>query len=204
MQQALAALANDPQLVATWTALGIPPAAIALLQQRAVGAAKALEALLLWNQASSDMAHGEYASAVANYEGCQRAIISYFSDRFHLTSPEPSDDSGSNPAPGQQLDTALDQLANAVLRYNAPTRHIWTFFRERYMAITLDELYAHDWRRPNVVPLAYDFANPLPDYGDATDFATALARLLTQMSILKSLLTQGDKVEEKIDSPLVA
>src|SRR3569832_2851293 len=117
MQQALAALANDPQLVATWTALGIPPAAIALLQQRAVGAAKALEALLLWNQANSDMAHGAYASAVANYEGCQRAIISYFSDRFHLTSPEPSDDSGSNPAPGQQLDTALGQLATAVLRY---------------------------------------------------------------------------------------
>lgn len=71
------------------------------------------------------------------------------------------------------------------------------------MTLALEELYTHDWKRPNVVPLAYEFAAPLPNYGESTDFATALARLLIQMGILKSLQTLGAKVEEKIDAPLL-
>jgi Tc toxin complex TcA C-terminal TcB-binding domain len=204
MQSALAALLNNPELEPVWTAFGIPAAAIALLRERAVDAGKALEALLLWNQANVDMTRGRYASAVRNYEACQRMVVAYFAARFDLSLPDPVDESGSDQTPSAQLENALEQLARSVIRYDGPTRHIWTFFRERNMAVTLEELHSHDWRRPNVVPLAYEFSSPLPSYGTSTDFATALARLLTQMSILKSLQLEGAKVEEKIDAPLVA
>ena len=45
---------------------------------------------------------------------------------------------------------------------------------------------------------------PLPDHGESTDFVTALVILLTRMSILKSLQNFGEKVEEKLDAPLLA
>lgn len=204
MQSVLAALSNNPELAQVWTALGVPASAIALLKERAIDGGRALGALLLWNQANLDMTRQRYTSAAKTYEACQRAIVDYFAARFDLTPPDPPDASGSDPAPSAQLENALDRLARAVIRYDAPTRQIWTFFRERYLAVTLEELHTHDWRRPNVVPLAYEFSTPLPALGPATDFVTALLRLLTQMSILKSLQTQGDKVEEKIDAPLVA
>ena len=91
-----------------------------------------------------------------------------------------------------------------LIDYSSPHREIWTYFRNRYMSITLDELHTLDWRRPNVVPLAYDFAAPLPHYGDSTDFGVAFARLLVRASILKSLQMEGDKIEEKLDAPLLA
>lgn len=204
MQAALAALSSNPELEPAWIALGIPATAIALLRERAIDGGKAVNALLLWNQANADLTRQRFASAVRNYEACQRAILAYFAARFDLTLPAPADESGADPSPSHQLASALDDLADAVIRYDAPTRQIWTSFRERYMSMTLEELHTHDWRRPNVVPLAYEFSSPLPDYGDQTDFVTALVRLLTQLSILKSLQIQGDKVEEKIDAPLLA
>jgi len=207
MQGALAALANNAEVVQTWLGLGIPQSALDQLKDRAIDGGKAIASLLLWNQANSDMTRSKYASAARNYEECQRAILAYFAGRYpsmNLSLPSPPDESGSDLSPEQQLESALDNLASALIRYNAPTRQIWTFFRERYMTVTLEELHTHDWRRPNVVPLAYEFAAPLPNYGESTDFATALARLLTQMSILKSLQTSGEKVEEKLDAPLLA
>jgi hypothetical protein len=208
MQQVLAVLDNNPEVVDTWLGLGIPQAALDQLKSRTVAGGKAIAALLLWNQANLDMTHSKFASAVRNYEQCQRTIIDYFIARYpntlHVTPPSPPDESGSDPTPAQQLESALDNLASTLINYNAPTRQIWTFFRERYQSVTLDELFKHDWRRPNVVPLAYEFAQPLPDHGSATDFATALVRLLLQMGILKSLQTYGEKVEEKIDAPLLA
>lgn len=207
MQGALAALSNDSEVVATWVGLGIPQTVLDQLKDRAVDGGKAIASLLLWNQANLDMRRGKYASAVANFEACQRAILTYFEGRYPalgLTMPPAPDESGSDPAPADHLENALDVLASALIRYNGPTKHIWTFFRERYMAITIEELHTHDWRRPKVVPLAYEFANPLPNYGESTDFATAFARMLIQMSILKSLQHSGEKVEEKIDAPLLA
>lgn len=207
MQAALAALTNDPNVVQTWLSLGIPQAALDQLKDRANDGGKAIASLLLWNQANVDFTRSKYASAVRNYEDCQRAIVDYFAARYpdlNLPIPAPPDDSGSDISPEQQLESALDRLAGGLIRYDAPTRQIWTFFRERYMTVTLEELHTHDWRRPNVVPLAYEFATPLPNYGQSTDFATALARLLIQMGILKSLQTYGEKVEEKLDAPLLA
>jgi len=207
MQQVLAALANNPELETTWQSFGIPLSAINELKDRAINGGQAIAGLLLWNQANLDMGRSKYASAARNYEECQRAIVAYFAARYpnlKLSLPSPPDDSSSDPTPALQLENTLQTLASALINYNAPTRQIWTFFRERYMTLSLEELQKHDWRRPNVVPLAYEFANPLPDYGASTDFATALARLLIQMSILKSLQTSGDKVEEKIDAPLLA
>jgi len=207
MQAGLAALASTPELEQTWTALGIPASAIALLKDRAVDAAKAVAALLLWNQANLDMTRSKYASARRNYDACQRTILDYFAARhpdLNLSLPDPPDESGSDLSPEQQLENALERLAIALIDYNAATRHIWTFFRERYVTTTIDELHRHDWRRPSVVPLAYEFSNPLPDYGEKTDFATAFARLLTRFGILKALQTEGEKVEEKIDAPLLA
>jgi len=32
-----------------------------------------------------------------------------------------------------------------LINFNAATREIWTFFRERYMTLTLEELQKHDW-----------------------------------------------------------
>ncbi|MEJ7608475.1 MAG: hypothetical protein WKF37_19945 [Bryobacteraceae bacterium] len=181
--------------------------AINQLKDRAVDTGKAIASLLLWNQANLDMGRSKYASAARNYEECQRGIVAYFASRYpnlNLSIPSPPDESGTDPAPAQQLENALQTMASGLINFNIPTRQIWTFFRERYMTLTLEELQKHDWRRPKVVPLAYEFANPLPDYGDSTDFGTALARLLTQMSILKSLQLSGEKVEEKIDAPLLA
>ncbi|MEH2500486.1 hypothetical protein V1294_006965 [Bradyrhizobium sp. AZCC 1678] len=207
MQQVLSALANNSEVVTTWVSLGIPQVVLDDLKERAIDGGKALASLLLWNQGNADMEHSKYASAVRNYEDCQRAIVDYFVSRYDsldLSLPSPPDESGSDITPAQQLDNALQALASELIRFAPLTRNIWTFFRERYMTVTLEELYKHDWRRPNVVPLAYEFATPLPNYGEATDFATALARLLIQMSILKSLQTSGEKVEEKIDAPLLA
>ncbi len=207
MQGALAALSNNPEIVQTWLAFGIPQSVLDQLKDRAIDAGTAISALLLWNQANLDMTRNKYASAARNYEECQRIILAYFAARYpdlNIPVPSPPDESSSDPTPAHQLDSALETLANALIRYDAPTRQIWTFFRERYMTVTLEELHTHDWRRPKVVPLAYEFAKPLPNYGESTDFATALARLLIQMSILKSLQTSGEKVEEKIDAPLLA
>ncbi len=207
MQEALTALENDPGIVNTWVGLGIPMATLELLKLRARAGRMALGALLLWNQANLDMTHRKYASAVRNYEECQRAIVNYFIVRYpsiEITPPIPPDESGSDLTPTSQLESALETLASKLINYNAPTRQIWTYFRERHQTITLDELYKHDWRRPNVVPLSYEFADPLPGEGAATDFATALARLLLRMGILKSLQTYGEKVEEKLDGPLLA
>src|ERR1043165_2340790 len=208
MQQVLATLANDPTLETTWRdTFHIPQATIDALKQRAVDGDKALNSLLLWNQGNVDMTHNQYASAARNYEDCQRGIIAYFAARhpqLKIPIPSPPDDSGSDLSPQQDLENALQTLAEKLINFNTPRHEIWTFFRERYMTLTLEELQKHDWQRPNVVPLAYEFATPLPDYGDSTDFATALTRLLTQMSILKSLQLSGDKVEEKIDAPLLA
>ncbi|HMU55356.1 MAG TPA: PKD domain-containing protein [Nitrospira sp.] len=207
MQAALAALTNDPNVVQTWLSLGIPQAALNQLKDRANDGGKAIASLLLWNQANVEFTRSKYASAVRAYENCQRAIVDYFAARYpdlKLPIPAPPDDSGSDISPEQQLESALDRLASGLIRYDAPTRQIWTSFRERYMTVALEELHTHDWRRPNVVPLAYEFAAPLPNYGQSTDFATALARLLIQMGILKSLQTYGEKVEEKLDAPLLA
>ena len=206
MQETLAALSNNPELVTTWQSFGIPISAINQLKDRAVDGAQAIACLLLWNQANVDFNRNKFAIAARGYEECQRAIIAYFDGRypdFDITQPGPPDESGSDPSPGHQLENALDQLARQLINYNVRTRQIWTFFRERHMTLTLEELQTHDWRRPNVVPLAYEFARPLPNLGDS-DFVTALLRLLTQMSILKTLQTSGEKVEEKIDSPLLA
>jgi hypothetical protein len=207
MQEALAALANDPETVEAFESFGIPESAIEQLKDRAESGAKALSGLLLWNQANADMGRSKYASAARNYEDCQRTIVSYFASRYpdlNLSDVPPPDESGSDPSPIHQLENALETLASSLIQYNAPTRQIWTFFRERYLTLTLDELHTHDWRRPKVVPLAYEFAEPLPDHGEATDFVTALVILLTRMSILKSLQTFGEKVEEKLDAPLLA
>jgi hypothetical protein len=208
IQQVLATLSNDPSLETTWRdVFHIPQAAITALKGRASNSARALSSLLLWNQANVDMDHNKYASAARNYEDCQRAIIAYFAERhplFKIPIPSPRDESGSDLAPEHELENALQVLAQKLINFNAATREIWTFFRERYMTLTLEELQKHDWQRPKVVPLAYEFATPLPDYGTSTDFVTALARLATQMSILKSLQLSGEKVEEKIDAPLVA
>lgn len=207
MQDLLAALSTNPELETTWTSFGIPASAIAALKDRAVDGGQALRSLLAWNYANSELQHRRYGSAVAAYQQCQRSILEYFAGRYpdlNLTIPTPPDESGSDPVPDNQLEDALERLAIELIRYDAPTREIWTFFRERYMTITLEELHTHDWRRPNVVPLAYEFAHPLPDYGDSTDFGTALVRLLIQMSILKTLQNEGEKVEEKIDAPLLA
>lgn len=207
MQGALAALANDSNVAATWLGLGIPQSAIDQLRDRAEDGAKALASLLLWNQANADFTRSKYASAVRNYEDCQRSIVAYFAARYpglNLPVLSPRDDSGADISPAQQLESALDRLAGGLIDYNASTRAIWTYFRERYMTIALEELHTHDWRRPNVVPLAYTFAAPLPDYGTSTDFATAFARMLIQMGILKALQHSGEKVEEKIDAPLLA
>ena len=207
MQELLAALSTNPELETTWTAFGIPASAIAALKDRAIDGGRALSSLLAWNHANNELEHRRYGSAVRAYQECQRTILEYFAGRYpdlNLATPEPPDEAGSDPTPDNQLEDALERLAIELIRYDAPTREIWTFFRERYMTITLDELHTHDWRRPNVVPLAYEFAAPLPDYGDSTDFGTALVRLLIQMSILKSLQNEGEKVEEKIDAPLLA
>ena len=212
MQKTLGTLANDPELEETWNKVfKIPLSAIQLLKERSVDGSKACTSLLLWNQAHQDMGRNKYANAASNYEACQRAIVDYFASRYDkrppklkLTMPSPPDESGSDPSPEQQLDSALDILARSLINYSAPTRQIWTYFRERYMTLTLKELQQHDWQRPKVVPLAYEFADPLPQYGDSTDPVTALVRLLTQMSILKSLQLSGEKVEEKLDAPLLA
>ena len=207
MQEVLAALSNNPEIEGTWQSFGIPLSAIEDLKERAIGGGQALASLLLWNQANLDMERNKYASAARNYEECQRSIVAYFAGRYsflELSPPSPPDESGSDPAPTNQLENALQTIALGLIRYNGPARQIWTFFRERYMTLTLEELHKHDWQRPNVVPLAYEFAEPLPDFGESTDFATALLRLLIQMSILKSLQTSGEKVEEKIDAPLLA
>lgn len=207
MQGALAALSNDTAMVQAWLALGIPQVALDRLRDHAVDTGIALRALLLWNQANADFARRRYVSAGRNYGQCQRTIVEYFAARYpSITLPtiEPADPSNNDIAPAQQLESALDILAARLVNYNGPARYIWSFFRERYMALTLEELHGHDWRRPNVVPLAYEFAAPLPNYGESTDLATALVRLLIRASILKSLQTEGDKVEEKIDAPLLA
>jgi hypothetical protein len=212
MQQVLATLSNDPNLETTWRdVFHIPQAAITALKNRAVNSGRALSSLLLWNQANVDMDHNKYASAARNYEDCQRGIIAYFAERLAqrnppvtIPIPSPRDESGSDPAPEHELENALFAIAQALINFNSPTREIWTFFRERYMTLTLEELQKHDWQRPKVVPLAYEFATPLADYGPSTDFVTGLLRLATQMSILKSLQLSGEKVEEKIDAPLLA
>ena len=208
IQQVLATLSNDPSLETTWRdTFHIPQPAIDQLKGRAINSGKALSSLLLWNQGNLDLAHNTYASAARNYEDCQRGIIAYFAERHSNLSipiPSPRDESGSDLSPEHELENALQTLASELIRFNGPTREIWTFFRERYMTLTLEELQKHDWQRPKVVPLAYEFATPLADYGDSTDFVTAFTRLLTQMSILKSLQTSGEKVEEKIDAPLLA
>lgn len=208
MQSALAGLTNNPTLEDTWKDVyHFPESAIQLLKSRAVSAGQAINCLLLWNQGNSDIERGKYSSAARNYEDCQRAIVAYFKMRYpslNFSVPSPRDESGSNIVPQQQLISSLDELANKLVNYAPLTRQIWTFFRERLVTATLDELNTHDWRRPHVVPLAYDFADPLPDYGDKTDGITALMRILIQMSILRSLQISGEKVEEKIDAPLLA
>jgi hypothetical protein len=207
MQQVLAALSNNPQLEATFRdVFHIPQTAIQALKDRAVNSARVLSSLILWNQANLDLARSKYASAARNYEECQRGIVAYFAARhpsLNITLPAPPDESGSDPAPGHQLDAALEKIATALIRFVPGTIEIFSFFRRRNMTMTLDELQDNDWRRPKVVPLAYEFAMPLPMYGDSTDFVTALVRLLTQASILISLQTSGEKVEEKIDAPLL-
>lgn len=208
IQQVLATLSNDPTLEITWRdTFNIPQAAIDQLKLRAVNSGKALQSLLLWNQANVDLDRNKYASAARNYEDCQRGIIAYFAERFsslNIPIPSPRDESGSDVSPVHELENALHALASGLIRFNGPAPAIWTFFRERLMTLTLQELQEHDWKRPKVVPLAYEFATPLADYGPATDFVTALTRLLVQMSILKSIQISGEKVEEKIDAPLLA
>lgn len=207
MQSALAALTNNPQVVQNWLALGIPQVALDRLRDRALDASLAMNSLLLWNQANRDTNHSKYAAAVRNYQDCQRAIVGYFKARYPflpLPTLDRSGDAATSNTQGDLLDSALDILASRLINYAAPYRHIWTHFRTRYMSISLEELRRQDWVRPNIVPLAYEFAAPLPDYGESTDLGTALVRLLIQANILRSLQVGGDKVEEKIDAPLLA
>ena len=207
MQGALAALSNDTEMVQAWLSLGIPQVALDRLRNRAIDAGTAIASMLLWSQANGDFAGRKYDSAARNYEECQRSIVAYFAARhpdLKLPTLSATDPSGSNLEPREQLQAALDILATKLIDYSTAHREIWTYFRNRYMTITLEELHNLDWRRPNAVPLAYEFAAPLPNYGDSTDLAVAFVRLVVQASILKSLQIEGDKAEEKIDAPLLA
>lgn len=207
MQAALSALVNDTEMAPLWVGIGIPQVALDRLLDHAIDGGLALASLLLWNQANRDFERRKYDSTVRNYRDCQRSIVKYFRARYpdlQLPVLAPPDPSGSHLEPLEQLQNALDVLATKLIDYGPGRHEIWTHFRNRYMSIALDELHNVDWRRPNVVPLAYEFSGPLQDFGESTDPAAGWVSFFTQGNILISLQNEGDKVEEKIDAPLLA
>jgi hypothetical protein len=209
MQEVLAALHNDPSLAETWNeTFHVPLSVINDLKSRAIHGSKAISSLLLWNQANLDMQRSKYASAARNYTDCQRSIVNYFAGRypqFKLPELSPPDESGSDIAPEQQVEDALNVLAGKLINFNfSPTHLIWTYFRERYATLTLDELHQHDWQRPNVVPLAFEFQEPIPDFDDFNNIGAGFVLLAARFAILKAMQFSGEKMEEKIDAPLLA
>ncbi|HEX2269884.1 MAG TPA: hypothetical protein VHH35_10125, partial [Pyrinomonadaceae bacterium] len=209
MQEVLAALHNDPSLTEIWVeTFHVPASVVSDLKARAIHGSKAISALLLWNQANLDMQRSKYASAARNYADCQRSIVNYFAGRypqFNLPELSPPDESGSDIGPEQQVEGALNTLAGRLINFNSsPTHLIWTYFRERYATLTLEELHRHDWQRPNVVPLAFEFQEPIPDFDDFNNIGAGFVLLAAKLAILKALQFSGEKMEEKIDAPLLA
>jgi tetratricopeptide (TPR) repeat protein len=210
MHQVLAALYNDPTLTDTWhVTFKIPLAVIEALKDRALDGSKAIASLLFWNQANLAMERSNYAAAARSYDECQRAIVNYFASRYpkklKLSLSTPPDESGSDESPARELENALHTLASNLIRYDkTPSKELWKFFRDRYATLTLEELHKHDWQRPNVVPLAYEFQVPIPDFDDFNNPAAGFVLLAAQMAILRALQHSGEKVEEKIDAPLLA
>lgn len=128
----------------------------------------------LWNRAGTEMDHGLYASAARYYYDCRREILAYFRSRYGGYAV-PNTDEG--------VYAELVKLARERIRYGYRT--IWTHFRTRYQIMDLEELYVHDWKRPQVAPEAYLV------WRDAQAVVNALEALPT-------------KLEEKVDAPLLA
>ena len=206
MQRVLAELANNDQLVKELVGRSDIEELVGggeRLKERAIISLRAMNALLLWNQGLRDFTSGKYASAARNYTDCQREILGYFAERY----PQKG---FSVPAESADMHSRLANLAFVLIQNQntLPTHHIWTYFRQRYMALTLDELYETDWVRPTVAPLGVEIYNPFHYWGGSEsapiDVLEGIGLWLKGIHILKALAKNPEKVEEKVDAPLLA
>jgi hypothetical protein len=148
------------------------------LQNYASVARPAIDALLLWDRALSDLRLGQFRRATMNLYECQMTLLTYFIGRYPTIA-------AGQPVPTTQggVYSRLVELARALLTNNAIVR---THFATRNTQTSTETLHDHDWISPTVAS-----AN-LRVYQSGGNFVDAFAT------------TARDKISEKVDAPLLA
>jgi len=138
----------------------------------------AMNALLLWDRANTEMRRGRYRNATARYAECQMAVLTYLVGRY----PAQFKQGYSPPLDKDGVYSQLVRVTRALFQSSAV---IQTHFRRRNAELTLDGLYDMDWVQPTVAPIPYRVFN-------------------SGVEFVNAMLFRPAKIEEKVDASLIA
>lgn len=128
---------------------------------------KALDCISLWNSGNAQMESREFSNAISSYNRCQSALLAYFAarlpEKFQMPTGEGNDQ------------VNLARVGRELIRFQPQTRWIWSVFRRRYAALSLEELYKFDWVR-KIVYVGYASSSQEGDTALST-FEKQLGRL---------------------------
>lgn len=167
------ALFTNDQINALKMAIqALTPAQLSAWQVRPEARDRALQALdshLAWNTANEAFANKNYVSAIKWYQAAGEKITAYFVARYATADP------------AKLLHYHQQWKVGETLYFSDPW--LITHFRDRYRAVTLQELYEIDWVKPKRCPAGYDI------YGKAEE-------------MLKAFGGWMGKWKEKVEGPL--
>ncbi|MEW6517223.1 MAG: PKD domain-containing protein [candidate division FCPU426 bacterium] len=132
-------------------------------------ALQALECHQAWNAANEAFASKNYISAIKWYQAAGDKITAYFTARYATADPANL--------------LHYNQHWKVGEEYYLSDPWLITHFRDRYRAVTLQELYEIDWVKPKRCPAGYDI------YGNAEE-------------MLKAFGGWMGKWKEKVEGPL--